>query len=69
MYLTCNDRAICLYAGIISAFLMSQEATAFDLSNHPWEQLNAARLWLVQNNRLFTPLLDLTHHINGNSLL
>ena len=69
MYLTCNDRALCLYAGITGAFLTSQDATAFDLSNHPWEQLNVARLWLLQHNRLFAPLLDLTDHINGTCLL
>jgi hypothetical protein len=67
MYLTCNDRALCLYAGIMGAFLQSQEASTFDLSDHPWQQLDTARRWLIQHKRLFTPIIDVCENINGKA--
>ena len=65
MYLTPNDRALCLYGGIMGAFLMSEHATEFDLSGHPWNQLDRARHWLLQHNLLFAPLID--RYGNGTS--
>ena len=35
MYLTPNLRALCVYGGLMGAFLESTEATEFDKANHP----------------------------------
>jgi hypothetical protein len=75
MYLTPNDRAIYLYGGIMGAFLSSEKALEFDLSNHPWQQLQSAMNWLCANNPLFVRFMGVTAQIqisdwdvNGKSL-
>jgi hypothetical protein len=63
MYLTPNDRAIYLYRGIMGAFLSSGEASTFDLDNHPWQELQAAKEWLCVHNPLFRHFATLPRRI------
>ena len=65
MYLTSNDRALCLYGGIMGAFLSSGDASTFDLSDHPWDRLEAAKAWLLRYNHLFTPFIHLAGDAAG----
>lgn len=65
MYLTSNNRALCLYGGIMGAFLSSGNASTFDLSDHPWNHLEAAKAWLLQYNHLFAPFIPLVQDVTG----
>src|SRR5579859_1433339 len=68
MYLSSNDRALYLYGGIMGAFLSSEKATAFDRSDHSWTELETGKQWLLQHNRLFTPLLNVYDRVAGEGL-
>ena len=60
MYLTPNDRAILFYGGLIGAFLSSENASNFDLNNHPWKELQEGIEWLRYNNSLFRTFFTLS---------
>ena len=50
-----------LYSGMMSAFILSGNASEFNLDNHPWHELQKGIEWLHNNNPIFQIFFTLSN--------